>query len=107
MVFQPLRQKLQAQRELTAPRAVLVASAVPVVVVLGLNTLRFAEETLAHPGAHQLSALPVGAGIEMMRTLLPQQEHSQGMVVFADADEWIVNSLAGRLFPVDRDVDIR
>jgi hypothetical protein len=89
-----------------ALRCALMAGAVLIAVVSGLNTLRFAEATLAHPGAHQLGALPVGAGIEMLHTLLPPESRGQGAVVFADVDEWILNSFAGALFPVDRDMDV-
>src|SRR5262249_25079077 len=84
----------------------LLAAAVPVGMLLSLNTLRFAESTLAHPGAHQLSALPVGAGIEMTRSLLLPDSRQTGAVVFADADEWTLNSFAGSLFAVDHDLNV-
>ncbi len=83
----------------------LVAVSIPVTVLLGINVLRFAEETLARPGAHDMSALPLGTGIEMMRNLVPPEMRGPGAVIFADVDEWILNSLAGHLFPVDRDIN--
>jgi 4-amino-4-deoxy-L-arabinose transferase-like glycosyltransferase len=88
-----------------AGAALLFAVAPPIAVLFGLNTLRFAENTLARPGAHQLGALPVSVGIDMMHTLLPPEARQPGAVVFADADEWTLNSLAGSLFPVDRDLN--
>jgi hypothetical protein len=85
--------------------AVGALAAVAVSMLFGLNTLRYAEATLATPGAHDLSALPVGAGIEMARTLFPPETRPPGAVIFADVDEWTLNSFAGALFPVDRDID--
>ncbi len=85
--------------------AVLLGAAVPITLLMGLNTLRFAENTLAHPGAYQLGALPVGVGIDMVHALLPADTRQPGAVVFADVDEWTLNSLAGSPFPVDRDLN--
>jgi hypothetical protein len=42
----------------------------------------------------------------MVRDLLPVDALKPGAVVFADVDEWTLNSLAGSLFPVDRDVSV-
>jgi hypothetical protein len=83
----------------------LVGSAVAIGILMAVNTVRFAENTLTRPGAHQLGALPVGTGIDMARILLPPAARQPGAVVFADADEWTLNSLAGSLFPVDRDLN--
>jgi 4-amino-4-deoxy-L-arabinose transferase-like glycosyltransferase len=89
-----------------AGAAVLIVAAILAAVLMSLNTVRFAESTLAHPGGHQLGALPVGAGIEMAHALLPSDTRRPGAVVFADSDEWTLNSLAGSLFPVDRDLNV-
>ncbi len=89
-----------------AGKFVLVGGAAAIGVLLGVNTLRFAENTLALPGTYRLGALPVGAGMAMVRTLLPSDIRPVGTVVFADVDEWTLNSLAGTLFPVDRDLNV-
>src|SRR3954467_10262258 len=83
----------------------MAAAVIPVVVLLPLNTLRFAEETLAHPGMYQLGALPVGAGIAMTHQLIPADATKRGTVIFADVDEWTIDSLAGELLPVDRNIN--
>jgi 4-amino-4-deoxy-L-arabinose transferase-like glycosyltransferase len=87
-------------------RLALVGASVIVAVLFSLNTLRFSEDTLAHPGANGPGVLPVGAGIDMARALLPPETHAPGAVVFADVDEWFLNSLSGSLFPVDRDLNV-
>jgi hypothetical protein len=70
--------------------------------LLAVNTLRFAENTLAKAGQHQLGALPLAAGMDMAHTLL----NTQGETVYAPGgDELILNSLAGKLFHVSGDVD--
>lgn len=70
-----------------------------------LNVVRYAEESLSTPGIDGLTALPVGVGVEMVqKTILPGLR--PGQVVFADIDSWILNSLSGRLFEVDRDVNV-
>lgn len=74
--------------------------------LLGINALRYAQETLATPGAHNLGALPVSQGVDAMHRLLPPEVRTPGSVVFADVDEWTLNSLAGFLFPVDRDIRV-
>lgn len=89
-----------------AGRLALAAVFVIVAVLFSLNTLRFSEDTLAHPGTNGPGVLPVGAGIDMVRALLPPEMHAPGAVVFADVDEWFLNSLSGSLFPVDRDLNV-
>lgn len=91
-----------------APR-LSVAVGLAVVIGFGVlctfNVVRYAEESLATPGIDGLTALPVGVGVEMTRkAILPGLR--PGQVVFADVDSWILNSLSGRLFEVDRDVNI-
>jgi hypothetical protein len=88
-----------------AGRVVLAAGSAGIAILLGINTLRFAQDTLAHPGAHQLGALPVGAGIDMMHMLIPAEARSPGAVIFADVNEWTLNSLAGHLFTLDRSIN--
>jgi 4-amino-4-deoxy-L-arabinose transferase-like glycosyltransferase len=85
-------------------RAVLVAGLVALTALHAINTVRYAEETLATPGKHGLTALPLGLGMAMTRTLIPDEALARGAVVFADVDGWILNSLHGRLFAVDRRV---
>lgn len=85
---------------------------VAIALVNGLNTIRFAEETLATPGKHDYSAMPIFQGMRTMNTLintgintgipLAQVADQDRRVVFADGDVWILNSLRGALFSVDR-----
>lgn len=86
--------------------AALAAAGIALTALFALNTMRYAEETLATPGAHGLSALPVGEGVRMMDALFSERFVSNPGIVFADVDEWTLNSFAGRLFPVDRDADV-
>lgn len=83
----------------------LAAVSIPVAMLLILNVLRFAESTLAHPGAHGLGALPLGTGLELTATLLPSEILPADAVVISDVDEWTLNSFAGKVFPVDRDIN--
>ncbi|MDX1992874.1 MAG: hypothetical protein SF029_10810 [bacterium] len=67
-------------------------------LLMSVNSARYGQETAATPTAHNLLALPVGLGMEIgaeINTLLPP-----GGTVYAEAEDWILNSLAGRLFPV-------
>ncbi|MFQ3535369.1 MAG: hypothetical protein SNJ58_05790 [Aggregatilineales bacterium] len=70
----------------------------------GLNVLRYAEESLLTPSIDGLTALPLSEGVHMAQSLLSAQQIGAS-VVFADIDAWILNSLAGRVFEVDRDAD--
>jgi 4-amino-4-deoxy-L-arabinose transferase-like glycosyltransferase len=71
-------------------------------VLQGINVLRFAEDTLNTPTIDGFTALPVGAGMAMMGQAVPGGSQA---VIFAEADGWILQSLAGRLLITDRDVD--
>lgn len=86
----------------------------PLYIILGLtffgclctlNVLRYAEESLITPSIDGLTALPLAEGVPMAQQLLSAEKIGEG-VVFADIDGWILNSLAGRLFEVDRDVNV-
>jgi len=94
--------------ELIGKRAVGQIALMLVLAAFGalsaLNALRYAEESLATPSVDGLSALPLGEGVRMARQLL-SAEQIGASVVFADVDGWTLNSLAGRLFEVDRDAD--
>ena len=74
---------------------------IPFAILMGLNSARFYQETQASPGTHDLGALPLDWGMELgarIREHLPENG-----VVFADVDEWTLNSLAMRSFPLIRD----
>jgi 4-amino-4-deoxy-L-arabinose transferase-like glycosyltransferase len=80
----------------------LVVLAVPFAVLMGVNSSRYYQETAATPGAEYLTALSLEYGLQLGRAI---DDHlPPGGVVFADADEWILNSFAGRTFPLIRDV---
>ncbi|MBX3083513.1 MAG: hypothetical protein KF716_17910 [Anaerolineae bacterium] len=83
---------------------VLGIAALAMIILFSANTVRYAEETLATPGVDGLSALPLSAGMDMAHTLIPDKLIDDGGIVFADVENWILNSLRGRLFTVDRDV---
>ncbi len=84
--------------------AVLIA-AVPISILLAINTVRFAQETTARPGMYQLSALPVGVGIDMAHTLIPADARKRGAVVFSEIEEWVLDSFAGDLLLTDKDTN--
>src|SRR5690606_41425525 len=62
---------------------------------------RFAQETAATPGAHDLGALPLAYGIQLGRMITAHLP--PGGIVYAAVDEWTLNSLAGTTFPLLRD----
>ena len=73
----------------------------PFAVLMGINSARYYQETAATPGIHDLGALPLEYGLELGRLI---GEHlPAGGVVYADVDEWTLNSLAGLTFPLVRD----
>jgi len=80
---------------------VLLALALPFAVLMGVNSSRFAEETAATPGIDGLGALPLEVGLQLGRAI--DDNLPPGGTVFADVDEWTLNSLAGRTFPLSRD----
>jgi hypothetical protein len=76
-------------------------------VVSLLNAARYAEQTLARPGANGFTALPLQPGIAMVRMLLPNTPKSATESVFSAAGEWELSTFAGRLFGVDHTTDTR
>jgi hypothetical protein len=80
---------------------ILLALALPFALLMGLNSSRFAQETAATPGIDRLGALPLEVGLQLGQTIdvyLPPDG-----IVFANVDEWTLNSFAGRTFPLSRD----
>ena len=86
----------------TATRvAVVILLFMPFAILMGINSARYYQETQAIPGTHDLSALPLDWGTELgasIRDHLPEDG-----VVFADVDEWTLNSLALKSFRLIRD----
>lgn len=81
--------------------AALIVLSLPFAGLMLTNSARYYQETAALPGQHLLTALPVDYGLRMGAAI---NEHlPSGGVVFADVEGWIINSFAGRLFPVVRD----
>ena len=79
----------------------MVGLGIPFAVLMIINSQRFAQETAATPGAHDLGALPLDYGIQLGQTItahLPPEG-----IVYAEVDEWTLNSLAGTTFPLRRD----
>ncbi len=78
----------------------LIGLLVPYGVLMGINSTRYYQETAHIPGAHQLGALSLEWGLQLGQIIhdyLPD-----GGVVFADVDEYILNSFAAQPFPVYR-----
>lgn len=83
------------------PYRLVMALGVPFAVLMIINSQRFAQETAATPGAHDLGALPLDYGIQLGRTITAHLP--PGGIVYAEVDEWTLNSLAGTTFPLRRD----
>jgi 4-amino-4-deoxy-L-arabinose transferase-like glycosyltransferase len=62
-----------------------------------INSGRFGEETAHTVGAHGLGALPIKVGMQLGNEITPDG------TVFADMPEWVMNTFAGRTFPLIRD----
>jgi hypothetical protein len=82
-------------------RTGLAALLVPFSLLMIVNSQRFAQETAAHPGADDLGALPLNVGMQLSR-LIKDHLPPEG-IVYAEVDEWTLNSLAGTTFPLLRD----
>jgi hypothetical protein len=76
----------------------LAALAIPVAVVMGLNSARYYQETAALPGAHGLTALSLEYGLPLGQAI--RDARPPGGIAFTDVQGWILNSLAGRTFGV-------
>ncbi len=73
-------------------------------LLMGVNSTRYYQETERLPGDHELGALPLDVGLQVgaaINRYLPP-----GGVVYADVDEWTLNSFALNTFPVIRDVRV-
>ncbi len=74
---------------------------IPLGLLMGINSTRYYQETAATPGIDGLGALPLDYGLQLgqaIRTYLPP-----GGIVYADVDEWTLNSFTGRTFRLIRD----
>lgn len=85
-------------------RWVLLALGIPFALLMAVNSSRYYQETTALPGAHGLTALSLEYGLQLGGLI---NDHlNPGAVVYADIEDWILNSFAGRTFPVIRDVRV-
>lgn len=69
----------------------------PFAALMLTNSARYYQETAATPSAHGFLAMPLESGLRLGQVIddaLPESG-----VVFVDAEAWIVNSFAGRVFP--------
>jgi len=80
----------------------LLILALPFGGLMGINNFRNSQETAANPGIHDLGALPIDWGLELGQRI--NQHLPENSVLFADVDEWTMNSLAGSTFRLIRDV---
>jgi hypothetical protein len=77
---------------------ILALLGIPLAVLMGLNSARYAQETAALPGAHGLTALSLEYGLPLgraVRETLPPEG-----VVQVGVEGWIVQRLVGQTFPV-------
>lgn len=81
--------------------AIIVGLLIPFGLLMAVNSQRFAQETAAIPGAHDLGALPLNYGLQLGHTIV--ETMPAGGTVYAEVDEWTLNSLAGTTFPLVRD----
>lgn len=82
--------------------AVIIATLLlPFGALMAINSARYAQETAAIPGAHDLGALPLDYGMELGRIIV--EKMPPGGTVYAEVDEWTLNSFAGTTFPLVRD----
>lgn len=65
-------------------------------LLMGVNSIRYAQETEALPGAHGLGALPLEVGVELGAAV--RDNLVPGGRVYADVDEATLSSLAGITF---------
>jgi 4-amino-4-deoxy-L-arabinose transferase-like glycosyltransferase len=86
------------------PRLAVIFGCICFAVLSDLNSVRYAEQTTAQPSAHGFSALPLREGIVMAQSL--RDEPTPALTVFSEAEEWDLNTFAGRLFPVSHLTDI-
>jgi hypothetical protein len=79
---------------------ITLAVALPLAVLMGLNSARYYQETAVIPGAHGLTALPLDVGLQLgaaVNNTLPPDG-----AAFVAVEGWILKSLAGRAFPTMR-----
>jgi 4-amino-4-deoxy-L-arabinose transferase-like glycosyltransferase len=84
--------------------AILTVLFVPFAVLMGINSARYAQETQATPGAHELYALPLEYGLQVGRAI--NENLPEGGVVFSPVEDWVLNSFAGRSFYGSRDTNL-
>ncbi|MBZ0286487.1 MAG: hypothetical protein K8I30_02655, partial [Anaerolineae bacterium] len=80
---------------------ILLVAGIPFALLMTFNVVRFAEETAITPGIDGMTALPLEYGLPLGRAIADNLPPDA--VVFSEADEWILNSFAGRTFPVIHD----
>lgn len=73
-------------------------------ILMTINSIRYAQETWRYPGAHGLTALSLEYGLELGDFL--RDRASDRSTVFADADGWILPSLAGKTLNTVRDTRV-
>lgn len=69
----------------------------------GLNSIRFAQETAAHPGEHIPYTLPLQEAIGLGRKI--HDAYQPEMTVYTQMDDWTPMVLAGKIFPVIHTLD--
>lgn len=77
-------------------RYALLALFLPFAALMLTNSVRYYQETAAIPGVHDLTALPVDYGMQLGQAI--NDSRDAGGVVFAQVEDWIINSFAGGLF---------
>ncbi len=88
---------------LSLAEAALVIAGIGLAVLGGVNSVRYAQETAALPGAHGLGALPLDVGIEMGRVVAELQPPDAPPEVYIDLDSCTISSLSGMVLESYRD----
>ena len=78
--------------------SVLIVCGIGFGMLMTINLARYGQETHITPSAHQLFALPLDYGLDM-GAVIDDYRPDDGLV-YANAEGWIINSLAGTEFPV-------
>lgn len=74
---------------------------IPFGVLMSVNSARYYQETDALPGVHRLFALPLDVGLTLGDQIRAQRP--ENALVYAEVEQWILNSFAGELFTVSWD----
>jgi 4-amino-4-deoxy-L-arabinose transferase-like glycosyltransferase len=82
----------------------IVAGLVSAGIVLSVSSLRASQQIMAVPGENRIAGLPLETGLRIGAAI--NQHLPENGVVFSNLERWVLNSFAGRLFPVIDDTRV-